>query len=80
MANRYYVPGGSEYFSNTNNWSTSSGGSGGASVPSSGDTAIFDENSFGVEGQIVIVDIPVLCHINTTGALPFQINITNLKW
>ena len=46
MANRYWVGGtGTWDASSTAFWSTSSGGAGGASVPTSGDTAIFDANS-----------------------------------
>ena len=47
MANRYWVGGtGSWSTSNTANWSTTSGGTGGASVPGASDVAIFDSNSF----------------------------------
>lgn len=46
MANRYWVGGtGTWSSSNTTNWSTTSGGVGGASVPTSVDTSIFDSNS-----------------------------------
>ena len=46
MANRYWVGGtGTWSTSNLLNWSTTSGGIGGATVPSSADTAIFDSNS-----------------------------------
>jgi len=44
MADRYWV-GGTSNWNSTANWSTSSGGSGGASVPGSSDHAIFDSNS-----------------------------------
>lgn len=43
MANRYWITtSGSANFNDTANWSTTSGGSGGASVPGSSDVAIFD--------------------------------------
>jgi hypothetical protein len=46
MANRYRVNGSTTgYWSDTQGWSTTSGGAGGASVPVVGDTAIFDGNS-----------------------------------
>ena len=45
MADRYEVSGGNEKWSDTSNWSTSSGGSSGASVPGAADKAIFDGNS-----------------------------------
>jgi hypothetical protein len=44
MATRYWV-GGTGNWTDTARWSTSSGGSGGASVPGSGDDVVFDANS-----------------------------------
>ena len=44
MANRYFLNIGVNW-NDLANWSTSSGGAGGASVPGSGDVAIFDANS-----------------------------------
>lgn len=65
MGDRYWVPGGSEVFSDTDNWSLVSGGASGASVPGAGDTAHFDANS-GEAGYCEITSA-VLCHIDTTG-------------
>lgn len=45
MAARYWVPGGTGATNSTTNWSTTSGGSSGASVPGASDDAIFDANS-----------------------------------
>ena len=46
MADRYWVGGsGSWNASSTTNWSATSGGAGGASIPGTGDNAIFDANS-----------------------------------
>jgi hypothetical protein len=46
MANRYWTAASVDNFwANTANWSTSSGGLGGASVPTSADAVIFDSNS-----------------------------------
>jgi fibronectin-binding autotransporter adhesin len=46
MAARYWVGGAGTWSStNTTNWSTTSGGAGGASVPTSADTPTFDANS-----------------------------------
>lgn len=46
MADRYWILGTGTWSSgNTANWSTTSGGTGGASVPTSADTCIFDANS-----------------------------------
>ena len=44
MANRYWV-GGSGNWNDTSHWSATSGGSGGASVPNSNDSVIFNSNS-----------------------------------
>lgn len=45
MANRYWVGTGTWDGSNTANWSTTSGGAGGASVPTSSDNVIFNSSS-----------------------------------
>lgn len=46
MATKYFVNGGvNNLWSNTNNWSTSSGGAGGAGIPGTADVATFDGNS-----------------------------------
>lgn len=45
MAARYWVTGGTGATNSTTNWSTTSGGASGASVPVSTDDAIFDSNS-----------------------------------
>jgi hypothetical protein len=53
MANRFWVGGsGTWNDTNTDNWSTTSGGAGGASIPTSSDNAFFDANSGG--GDIVV--------------------------
>ena len=44
MANRYWI-GGSGDWTDTANWSTTSGGSGGASVPTASDDVYIDANS-----------------------------------
>ncbi len=57
MATRFFVDGLVDAdYSGTDNWSSSSGGSGGSSVPGTTDTAIFDGNS------------PALCTINTSSS------------
>lgn len=45
MANRYWVGGTGTWDASATHWSTSSGGSAGASVPTSSDSVIFDVNS-----------------------------------
>ena len=60
MADRFWVASTSQSFSDTTYWSTTSGGSGGASVPGSSDTAIFDANGTGdctVSASITIVGL-----------------------
>lgn len=57
-ANRYWVASSADVWNNTANWSTSSGGSGGASVPGSSDVAIFDRN--GVKDCAFDMDISIL--------------------
>lgn len=45
MSDRYFVGDTDNDWNDTNNWSSNSGGIGGAGVPNSGDKAIFDSNS-----------------------------------
>ena len=52
---RYWVAASTKYWDTTSSWSTSSGGSGGASLPDSTTTAHFDANGLGD----CIFDIPV---------------------
>src|SRR5438105_2189024 len=52
MANRYWVGNGGSWQSTTQ-WSTTSGGTSGAAVPSSSDDVFFDTNSFTLTGQTV---------------------------
>jgi hypothetical protein len=56
---RYWV-GGEGDWSDTANWSDSSGGTGGESVPICHDTVIFDYNSFSAVGQTINVDVVAL--------------------
>jgi hypothetical protein len=60
VANRYWV-GDTGNINDTANWSASSGGSGGASVPTSADNAIFDGNSFSTTGLTVSFDAAFSC-------------------
>lgn len=94
MANRYWITDGDGTFHSTSNWSTSSGGSGGASVPTTGDTAYFDANSFPTaEAAQITISNSVLCHINTSacpngviwfyvdeyGSMSLQENLSNIN-
>ena len=47
MATKYWVSSSNSSFDNTNNWSLSSGGSSGTSIPGSTDTIIYDESGIG---------------------------------
>lgn len=71
MADRYWV-GGSGNWSDTNRWSDTSGGTPGASVPTSIDSVIFDANSnVGTGAFTVTVDgtatAPSICNDFSTG-------------
>lgn len=71
-ANRYWVSAVNSNWNNTSNWSSVSGGSGGASIPGASDVAIFD----GVAGKNgnCNLDIPITIsgfqlNINYTGSI-----------
>jgi hypothetical protein len=51
VADRYFVGDTDSDWGTANNWAASSGGSGGAGVPGSADTAIFDGNSPDCDGD-----------------------------
>jgi hypothetical protein len=61
VANKYWV-GGTGNTSDTNHWSLTSGGTGGAGVPTSADNAIFDAASFTATGQTVTVNAILNCY------------------
>lgn len=71
MANRYWIGRSvdGDWFS-TSNWSSTSNGSGGASVPTSSDDVFFDQYSFNASGQGVTTgNVASYCRsINWTGA------------
>jgi len=72
MANRYWVGGNGTWDgSNTANWSTSSGGAGGASVPTIADAAYFDANSG--DGDVVVASGAIA---NFITAFPFNGSLT----
>jgi predicted phage tail component-like protein len=77
MANRYWVGGTGNWSDNTNHWSDASGGSPGASLPTSADNVYFDANSFTTEGQTVTINVAANClDMDWTGALynPTMVN------
>jgi hypothetical protein len=61
---RYWVgpTSGTPYFDDTANWSLTSGGTGGASVPTTGQTGVFDLTS---GSRPVYIRTAVLCNLNT---------------
>lgn len=62
MADRYWVGGSGTWNStNTANWSSTSGGSGGASVPTAGDNVYFDDSSYAADLLVVTVSGNVAC-------------------
>ena len=73
MALRYWVTGGTGNYNSTTNWSASSGGASGASVPTAADDAIWDTNSGA--GTVIINVASVAKSINFTnftGTVDFQ--------
>src|SRR3990172_2064064 len=60
MARRYWISNGGNW-NDTAHWSTSSGGSSGAAVPTSSDDVFFDSNSFSLASQTVTVNVNAVC-------------------
>lgn len=75
MADRYWVGGSGTWdASNATNWSTSSGGTGGATAPTSVDNVFFDDNS-GVAGNTVVIGTNAVCsgfYYNASFAMNFS--------
>lgn len=65
--NRYWV-GGTGNWNSTGEWSATSGGASGASVPIAQDTAIFNASSFSAGSQVVTVNQTRICAMDWTGA------------
>lgn len=65
-----YWVGNSGNWSDSTHWSFTSGGPGGACIPSPNDNVHFDSNSFSQSGQTVVLDINGYCrNIDWTGCL-----------
>lgn len=76
MADRYWVGGtGAWNASNTTNWSASSGGAGGASVPTSADNVIFDNNSDAGADYTVTISGTRLCLNFTVSSQDFVMTL-----
>lgn len=68
MANRYWVGNGGSW-TDTAHWSTSDGGSGGASYPTSSDNVYFTSNSFTLSSQVVTFSSISFLTMDCTGVL-----------
>jgi hypothetical protein len=80
MASRSWVSGGTGNWNSTTNWSTSSGGASGASVPGSADIAIFNASSgSGTATLDISPDIQTLTCTGFTGTLAFGANTISLN-
>src|SRR6266576_1682339 len=75
MANKYWI-GGNGNWSSTAHWSLSSGGSGGAAVPSSSDDVFLDANSFSGAGQTLTLDVDGNTKSFSASAVIYDFTIT----
>lgn len=80
MAARFWVTGGTGDWNSTTNWSATSGGASGASVPGSADTAALDASSgAGTVTLDISPDIQTLTCTGFTGTLAFGTNTISLN-
>jgi ribosomal protein S9 len=80
MAARFWVTGGTGNWSSTTNWSATSGGASGASVPGSADTATFNASSgAGTATVDSSVTIQTLTMTGFTGTLAFGTNTISVN-
>jgi hypothetical protein len=80
MAARFWVTGGDGNWNSTTNWSATTGGASGASVPGSADTAAFNANSgAGVATLDISPEIQTLTCTGFTGTLAFGTNTISLN-
>lgn len=79
-ASRYWVGGSGNWSDNTNHWAASSGGSPGATIPTSSDDCLFDANSFSGAGQTVTLTADANClNLDFTGTTNSP-NIAGSSW
>jgi hypothetical protein len=80
MAARFWVTGGTGNWNSTTNWSTTSGGASGASVPSTSDTATFNASSgAGTATLDISPTVQTLTCTGFTGTLAFGTNTISLN-
>jgi len=80
MAARFWVTGGTGNWNSTTNWSTTTGGASGASVPSTSDTATYDASSgAGTATLDISPTIQTLTMTGFTGTLAFGTNTISLN-
>jgi hypothetical protein len=80
MAARFWVTGGTGNWNSTTNWSATTGGASGASVPGSADTATFDANSgSGTATLDISPTIQTLTCTGFTGTLDFTTRVIFLN-
>lgn len=75
MANRFWI-GGLGNWTDTAHWSTSSGGSGGASVPTASDDVVFDANSFSSPTTIYIDSAGAICKTFDSSGVTHRLDVT----
>lgn len=80
MAARFWVTGGDGNWNSTTNWSATTGGASGASVPGSADTARYDANSgAGVATLDISPEVQTLNCSGFTGTIAFGTNTISLN-
>jgi hypothetical protein len=80
MASRFWVTGGTGNWNSTTNWSATSGGASGASVPSTADTATFNASSgSGTATLDISPTVQTLTMTGFTGTLAFGTNTISLN-
>src|SRR6218665_720026 len=71
-ANRYWV-GGTGSWNEKSHWSATSGGTGGAGIPTQADDVFFDRHSFSADRQTVMVNSDAVCRNLDWSAIDRQV-------